>query len=148
MECADDWNTKLPEAPSPVVLRHQVDDLRVAVADVYSHRQVEATYLLVEGIKIGIGDQPAPFDPTHENAAGSMLLAKLEILQRRAHVQQGQDTNPSEPPLPLPVNVGEPAVVALGNGDFPLDLVGYLLDKNRRIEHLNVDAQLVHMFES
>src|SRR5215470_5546518 len=147
MECTDDRNTKLPEAPSPVVLRHQVDDLRVAVTDVYSHRQVEPAYLLVEGIKIRIGDQPLPFDAAHENAAGSMLLAKLEFLQRRAHIQQGQDTNPSEPPLPLPVNVGEPAVVALGDGDFPLDFVGYLLDKNRRIKHLNVDTQLVHVFE-
>src|SRR5215510_1910226 len=147
VKCADDGNTKLPEATSAVVLRHQVDDLRVAVADVYSHRQVEPAYLLVEGIKIGIGDQPAPFDAAHENTAGSMLLAKLEFLQRRAHIQQGQDTNPSEPPLPLPVNVGEPAVVALGDGDFPLDFVGYLLDKNRRIKHLNVDTQLVHVFE-
>src|SRR5215510_8033168 len=147
MECADDRDPKLPEAPSPVILRHQVDDLRVTVADVYSHRQVEPAYLLVEGIEIGIGDQTTPFDAAHENTARSMLLAKLEFFQRRAHIQQGQDTNPSEPALPLPVNVGEPAVVAPGNGDFPLDLIGYLLDKNRRIEHLNVDTQLVHVFE-
>src|SRR5262245_40499393 len=147
MKCADDGNSKLPEATSSVVLRYQVDDLRVAVADVHSHRQVEPAHLLVERIEIGIGDQTASFDATHENAAGSMLLAKLELLQRRAHIQQGQDTDPPKPPLPLAVNVGEPAIIALGNGNFPLDLVGYLLDKNRRIEHLNVNTQLVHVFE-
>src|SRR5262245_43838296 len=100
VKCADDGNTKLPEATSAVVLRHQVDDLRVAVADVYSHRQVEPAYLLVEGIKVRIGDQSLPFDAAHENTARSMLLAKLEFFQRRAHIQQGQDTNPPEPPLP------------------------------------------------
>src|SRR5215475_1462894 len=105
MECADDRNTKLPEAPSSIVLRHQVNDLRVAVPDVYAHRQVEPAHLPVERIKIGIGDQTAPFDATHEYAARSMLLAKLELLQRRAHIQQRQDTNPPEPPLPLAVNV-------------------------------------------
>src|SRR5262249_25292580 len=147
MKCADDGNSKLPEATSSVVLRYQVDDLRVAVADVHSHRQVEAADLLVEGVEIGIGDQPAPFNAAPEKTAGSMLLATLELLQRRAHIQQGQDTNPSEPLLPLPVNVGEPAVVALGDGDFPLDLVGYLLDKNRGIKHLHVDTQFVHVFE-
>src|SRR5262245_29449908 len=99
MKCADDGNTKLPKAPSPVVLRHQVDDVRVAVADVYSHRQVEPAYLLVQGIKIRIGDQSLPFDAAHEYAARSMLLAKLEFFQRRAHIQQGQDTNPSEPQI-------------------------------------------------
>src|SRR5215471_19275101 len=103
MECADNRNTKLPEAPSPVVLRHQVDDLRVAVTDVYSHRQVEPAYLLAEGIKIRIGDQPLPFDAAQQNAVASNLRAKLRFLQRRAHSQQGQDTNPHEPPLPLPV---------------------------------------------
>src|SRR4029077_17773522 len=122
--------TKLPEAAAAVVLRHQIDDLRVTVANVHPHRQVEPADLFVKRIKIGIGDQPVSFDAAHEYTARAVLLAKLEFLYRCAHIEQRQNANPSEPPLPLPVNVGEPAVIALGNGDFPLKLVGYLLDKN------------------
>jgi hypothetical protein len=47
--------------------------------------------------------------------------------------------------LALPVDVGQPTVITFAYGDFPLRLVGYLLDKNRRIENLNIDTQLVHV---
>src|SRR5437870_1393557 len=142
MECADDGNAKLPKAAAAVVLRHQVDDLRIAVTDVYPHGQVEAAHLVVKRIEVGIGDEPGPFDAAHEHAAGPVLVAKLELLQRCAHIEQRQSADPPKPPLTLPVNVGEPAVIALANGGFPLGLVGYLLHENHRIEHLDLDTQL------
>src|SRR4030095_13255095 len=123
MECAEDGNTKLPEAAPAVVLRYQIDHLRVAVTNVHPDREVKPADLFVKRIKIGIGDQPVSFDAAHEYAAGPVLLAKLEFLSRCAPIQQRQNANPSEPSLPLPVNVGEPTVIALGNGDFPLNLV-------------------------
>src|SRR5918992_606295 len=140
MERADDGNTKLPKAASAVVLGHEVDDLRVAVTDMHPDSQIEAAHVLVERIEIGIGDEPVPFDATHEYAAGAVLLAEPQFLQRRAHIKQRQNAYPSQTSLALLVNVGKPAVVALANSDLPLRLVRYLFDKNRRIEHLDVNT--------
>src|SRR5919108_1188610 len=128
MECANDGNPKLPEAAAAVVLRHQIDDLRITVTDVHPYGKIETAHLFVEGIEIRIGDQPVPFDAAHEHAAGPVLLAKLEFFQRCAHLKQRQNTDPAEPRLALPVDVCEPAVVASADGDFPLRLVGDLLD--------------------
>src|SRR5205823_13272998 len=102
MECADDGNAKLPEAAAAVVLRHQVDDLRIAVTDVYPHGQVEAAHLVVKRIEVRIRDEPGSFDAALENAAGPVLVAKLELLQRRPHVEQRQNADPPQPPLTLP----------------------------------------------
>src|SRR3972149_636065 len=111
MERADHRDAELPEASAAVVLRYQIDDVRVGVAHMHANGQVQAADLFVKRIEIRIGDQPVSLDAAHENAAGALLLAKLEFLQRRAHVEQRQDAYPAQPPLALPVNVGEPAVI-------------------------------------
>ncbi len=47
----------------------------------------------------------------------------------------------------MSVNIGEPAVVAAADGDLPDRLLGDLLDEHGRVEHLDIDAELVHMLE-
>src|SRR3972149_8026787 len=145
MERADHRDAELPEASAAVVLRYQIDDVRVGVAHMHANGQVQAADLFVKRIEIRIGDEPVPLDPAHEDAAGALLLAKLQLLERRAHIEQRQDADPAQPPLALSMYVGEPAIIAFTDGDFPFGLVGNLLDEDGRIEHLNIDAQLVHV---
>jgi hypothetical protein len=81
VERADHGYAKLPEAASAVVLRDQIDILRITVTDVHSHRQIEPADLVVQRVKIGVGDEAVSFNAAHEHATGAVLLAKLKLLE-------------------------------------------------------------------
>src|SRR4051794_38632816 len=81
VKSADDRYAKLPETAAAVVLRNEVEILRAAVADVHADCDVEPAHLIVERIKVGIGNQAVTFDAAHEHAASPMLRTKSQLLQ-------------------------------------------------------------------
>src|ERR1051325_12197585 len=96
MERTNHRDAKLPEAPASVVLRDQIEIRGIAVSDVHSNREIEPAHFLIERVEIWMGDQPVAFDAAHEDATGTVGGAKFEFLQCCAHVEQRQNSNPSE----------------------------------------------------
>ncbi len=60
-------------------------------------------------------------------------------------LKQRQHADPAQPAFSLFPDIGHPAVVGFADRHFEFGLVGDLLDEDRRIHHLKIDAHLVHM---
>jgi hypothetical protein len=66
-------------------------------------------------------------------------------LHRAVDVDHRHDRNPLEPSLPPAANIDQPLVVAAADRILDFDFCGERAQEQRRIEHLRVDLQLVHM---
>ena len=55
--------------------------------------------------------------------------------------------HPAQSPVALLPDIGHPAVVCAAQRDFGIGALGHLIEKDAGVEHLDIDAQLVHMLD-
>ena len=109
-------------------------------------RKVKAGRLVVDREEIGIaGSAVAAFDALLEHAAGAVIFGPTHLFHRLVDVEQRQNGDPAQPPAAFLCGFGDPAVVGLAQRYVSLRPVGKSVEKKRRVEHLYIDAQFVHV---
>ena len=83
-----------------------------------------------------------------EDAAGAVVFGEPQLLQRRLHIDERRNAHPSQAPIGLGATVGEPAVVAPRLRHLPLRPRIGNHQKERRIDDLDLGAQLVHVAQA
>ena len=102
--------------------------------------------LVVDREEIGIaGGAVAAFDALLEHAAGAVILRPTHLFHRLVDVEQRQNGDPAQPPAAFLCGFGDPAIVGLAKRYVDLRPIGKSVEKKRRVEHLHVDAQFVHV---
>src|SRR5690242_2602215 len=109
--------------------------------------QIELARFFIEGKKMCVADVLLPFQTAHENSARAVLFGKARFFERLVHRQQRQHCNPAQSVWGLFPDIYEPAVVTPAHREFHLGPASERTKKNRWIENLYVDVQLVHMIE-
>src|SRR6266850_5521175 len=127
------------------LVEEKIMRLYTAVRRVHANGQVELHRGVIHRIKIGIAQAPIRFQASQVHAARAMLLAELELIGDATHVKQRWYNHPTKSVRRLGDDIGHPAVVAAANRKIDLGAARRRKNKNRRIDHLNVDAELVHV---
>jgi len=121
-------------------------DSTLPVALVDADRQVKAGRLVVDREEIGIaGGAVAAFDALLEDTAGAVILGPTNFLHCFVDIEQRQNGDPAQPAAALLRGFGDPAVVGLAKRHVGLRPIGKSVQEKSRVEHLHVDAQLVHV---
>ena len=93
-------------------------------------------------------EQMLVLDAAHEDGDGPVGVREPQLIERFGHGLQRQHTHPAQPALGLPPDVGQPPVVAPADRDLSLWTIGNPLQKQGGPEHLDVHAELVHVFQA
>src|SRR5262249_26177 len=94
-----------------------------------------------------IGNLPGPFEWAHKNAAGAMLLGKLQLIQGVGHAEQRQGGHPAQPPIASNPDIRQPAIVSAAESDFCIRPLRTGVEKNAWIKYLSVDTEFIHMLD-
>lgn len=82
----------------------------------------------------------------HEDTAGAAGIGKLDFRDHARRIDHRHHGDPLEPPLAFGCDIDEPLVVASADRVLDFRSCRERPEKQRRIEHLDVDVELVHMF--
>ena len=145
MKRPDDDELELGEAHGFVAV--ELEQRESAAGRVHAQGDVESGRLVIQRVEIGIGEQPVPLRAADEDAASAVLLGVPDFVQGLLHVQQRQDGRPAQPAPGLLADRRQPAIVAAAQRHLHLGPGSDRHEEDRRIEHLNVHAQLVHVLE-
>src|SRR6266567_9598848 len=121
---------------------------KTVVAGMKADRKVEFLRHLIEPEEIRTGEPHLQFQASDEDTAGAVLLAEGEFLARRVHGAQGRHHGPAQAALALFPDIGEPAIVAAAERDFDRGILSPGAQEHRRVEHLDVDIERVHVIET
>src|SRR5438034_8578112 len=113
-----------------------------------ANRHIQSSRFLVKWEEMSVAQVFVAFETTHENAAGAVLFGEARFLQGLVHREQRQHRYPTQPLRGILPNIREPAIIAASDGQFQVRPLGIGTQKNRRVEHLDIYAQLVHMLET
>lgn len=84
----------------------------------------------------------------HVNPAGAVRLAELKLFTAFVHVEQMGHHRPAQPIRGLLPDIHQPPVIAADQGVFDFRRRGPCPQKHGRVEHLHIDAKLIHVFEA
>ncbi len=101
----------------------------------------------VDGIEVRIVQSQIAFHAAKEHSHRALLFRPFHFRQRGLDIAQRQDRDPFEPIRRLGAGIGDEAVISAAQGDLEFRIVGKINQKQRRIDHLNLDTELVHVFE-
>ena len=110
-----------------------------------AHRQIEPLRLLPHRRQIRVAQPVRPLDSAHKHRARAVVLAEPQLLEALVERHRGQHDRPPQPSAALPVNIRQPAVVALRQREVNLRVRGERAQENAGIQHVRAHAQLVHM---
>src|SRR5215813_9296895 len=144
MKRADDCELELAETR---LIEEKVMRLYAAVRRVNADRQIELARRIVEREEIGNTEPPVGFKPSQVDATGAVLFAERQFLGHSIQVEQRRNHHPAKTVRRFLYDVGHPTVVAATQGEVSLRPPRRWKDKNRRIDYLDVDAELVHVFD-
>src|SRR5215813_12700110 len=144
MKRADDCELELAETR---LIEEKVMRLYAAVRRVNADRQIELACRIVEREEIGNAEPPVGFKSSQVDAAGTVFFAELEFLGNSIHVEQWRNHHPAKTVQHFCHDLGHPTVVASTKSEVGLRPPCRWKDKNRRIDYLDVDAKLVHVFD-
>src|SRR5881398_3104430 len=113
-----------------------------------ANRYIQPSRFLVKWEEMGVVQVFVAFETTYENAAGAILFGEARFLQGLVYREQRQHRYPTQPLRGVLPNIHEPAIIAASDGQFQVRPLGIGTQKNRRVEHLDIHAQLVHMLET
>src|SRR5512145_1522639 len=107
--------------------------------------EIEFPRLFVERIKVGIAEYLLVHNAAHEKPACPAFPRKIRLCESRVHIQKRHCGNPTKTASRRPAEISQPAIVAPAESDIDFWATGQSAEKERRIENLNVDLQLVHV---
>src|SRR4029077_1249092 len=85
---------------------------------------------------------------TAKDAASPVGFGEAHLGYRTRHIDHGNHGNPAKSPSSFVTDIDEPLVVASTNSYLHFRFVSQWTEKQRWIENLNVDIELVHMREA
>ena len=120
------------------------EDLGRALVE--ADRHVEALGLLVDIEEVVVPHQMACLAVALlQHAAGAVVLGEAELLDRRRDIAERGHAHPAQPARGHRRSLGHPTVVAAGQLHLHLGATGRVAVEDGRVDHLDVDAELVHV---
>ena len=120
-----------------------------AGAEVEADGHVQPLRLLVQREEVRVDAPLVGFEVALlEHAARAVVLREAQFLQRGVHVARRGHAHPAQPSVRLRAAVGEPAVVAAGDGELRLRRVRRLDEEERRVDDLRLRAEFVHVAQA
>ncbi len=110
--------------------------------------EIEFLCFVINRIEIRVGEQTLAFDRPHQNGAGAVFFRPANLIESVGHAERRRHARPTEPSFSLLPDIGEPAIPALAQRDFHRGAIGGGFDKHGVVQHLDIDAGLIHVLDA
>src|SRR5262249_32727201 len=121
----------------------------VAEPRVNADGEVQSGSLLIKREEVRITGRAAVLVALLHDAARAVVFRPAQLFERGVHVWEWGSGEPAQTAVALLRCLADPVVVRAAQRDFELgDLGDRTREEGRPIEHLDVDAALVHVAES
>src|ERR1051326_6187280 len=107
--------------------------------------QAKIVRRLIDREKTRIVERLVALEAAKEDSHRAMLLPPVQLFDRLFDRAQRGDDHPAEPSVALRARVGQIAVVGTGYCRVEDRIVGKIDEKQRRVDHLYIDAELIHI---
>ena len=112
-----------------------------------AHRDVQLLGGVVDGVEVGVAQQPFPLGAAHVDAHGAVLPGDTGFLVHMVGAQQWHHGHPVQAVVGLPPALPHPAVVAAAQRQLDLGPGGERDDEDGGEDHLDVHPELIHVPE-
>src|SRR5262245_30111360 len=136
------------EFGKPAFVEEKIMHSEASRSRVYADRQIQPSGFFIQREKMRVAESLVSFEAAHKDTTGAVLFGEARLYQRFIYRQQRQHRHPTQPLRGTLPDIDEPAVVAPGYRQFQLRPARKGPQKNRRIEYLHIDVQLVHVLEA